>query len=63
MLNADWITYVPLLPRELDSPEILALRAPKPTMMMKDIEQLIYFGRDEEVRPDFGRHFQQSWSF
>jgi hypothetical protein len=28
-----WMTYVPLLPRDLDFPEILALRAPAPTMV------------------------------
>ena len=29
-----WMTYVPLLPRELDFPEILALRAPAATMVL-----------------------------
>jgi hypothetical protein len=28
-----WMTYVPLLPKDLDFPEILALRAPAPTMV------------------------------
>lgn len=28
-----WMTYVPLLPRDLDFPEILALRAPAATMI------------------------------
>jgi hypothetical protein len=29
-----WMTYVPLLPKDLDFPEILALRAPKPTLVL-----------------------------
>ncbi len=31
-----WMTYVPLLPNELDLPEILGLRAPLPTLVMND---------------------------
>lgn len=37
-----WMTYIPLLPRELDFPEILALRAPKPTMVLNDIEDTLF---------------------
>lgn len=29
-----WMCYVPLLPRDLDYPEILGLRAPRPTMVL-----------------------------
>jgi dienelactone hydrolase len=29
-----WMCYVPLLPRELDYPEIYGLRAPRPTMVL-----------------------------
>ncbi len=31
-----WMIYTPLLPRELDFPEILGLRAPKPTLVLND---------------------------
>jgi dienelactone hydrolase len=31
-----WMVYVPLLPIELDFPEILALRAPLPTLVLND---------------------------
>ena len=31
-----WMTYVPLLPKDLDFPEILGLRVPLPTMVLSD---------------------------
>ncbi|MES1219269.1 MAG: alpha/beta hydrolase family protein [Bacteroidota bacterium] len=37
-----WMTYVPLLPNELDFPEILALRVPLPTMVLNDNEDELY---------------------
>lgn len=37
-----WMTYVPLLPRDLDFPEILALRAPKATMVQNCTEDPLY---------------------
>ena len=37
-----WMTYVPLLPRELDFPEILALRAPAATMVLNCKEDPLY---------------------
>jgi dienelactone hydrolase len=37
-----WMTYVPLLPNELDFPEILGLRVPLPTMVMNDTEDELY---------------------
>lgn len=37
-----WMTYVPILPRELDFPEILSLRAPLPTMVLNDNEDALY---------------------
>ncbi|MEO8962637.1 MAG: hypothetical protein ABI325_12195 [Ginsengibacter sp.] len=37
-----WMTYVPLLPNELDFPEILGLRAPLPTMILNDKEDGLY---------------------
>ncbi len=37
-----WMTYVPLLPRELDFPEILALRAPAATMVLNCTEDALY---------------------
>jgi dienelactone hydrolase len=37
-----WMAYVPLLPNELDFPEILSLRAPLPTMVLNDSEDQLY---------------------
>lgn len=37
-----WMTFVPLLPNELDFPEIFALRAPMPTMVLNDIEDGLF---------------------
>jgi dienelactone hydrolase len=37
-----WMTYVPLLPNELDFPEILALRVPLPTLVLNDEDDDLY---------------------
>jgi len=37
-----WMTYVPLLPNELDFPEILGLRAPLPTLVLNDSDDTLY---------------------
>ena len=37
-----WMTYIPLLPRFLDFPEVLGLRVPLPTMVMNDNEDQLY---------------------
>lgn len=37
-----WMVYVPMLPRELDFPEILGLRAPLPTLVLNDSEDQLY---------------------
>lgn len=37
-----WMTYVPLLPRDLDFPEILALRAPAATMVLNCNDDPLY---------------------
>ena len=37
-----WMTYVPLLPKELDFPEILALRAPAATMVLNCRQDTLY---------------------
>jgi dienelactone hydrolase len=37
-----WMTFVPLLPNELDFPEIYGLRAPLPTMVLNDIEDGLF---------------------
>ena len=37
-----WMTYVPILPKELDFPEILGLRAPLPTMVLNDTDDDLY---------------------
>ena len=37
-----WMTYVPLLPNELDFPEILSIRAPLPTLVLNDEQDQLY---------------------
>lgn len=37
-----WMCYVPLLPNELDYPEILGLRAPKPTLVLNNEEDPLF---------------------
>lgn len=37
-----WMVYVPLLPNELDFPEIIGLRAPSPTLVLNDINDDLY---------------------
>src|SRR3954454_6130397 len=37
-----WMAYVPLLPRDLDFPEVLALRAPAPTMVLNCDDDPLY---------------------
>lgn len=41
-INHTWMVYVPLLPAELDFPEILALRAPLPTLVLNDEDDDLY---------------------
>jgi dienelactone hydrolase len=37
-----WMAYVPLLPNELDFPEILGLRVPRPTFVLNDNDDDLY---------------------
>jgi len=37
-----WMCYVPLLPSDLDYPEIMALRAPLPSLVLNDIEDQLF---------------------
>jgi dienelactone hydrolase len=37
-----WMCYVPLLPAELDYPEILGLRAPLPTLVLNDVDDALF---------------------
>ena len=37
-----WMTYVPILPNELDFPEILGLRAPLPALVLNDEQDDLY---------------------
>src|SRR3954469_13598708 len=37
-----WMLYVPILPKELDFPEILGLRAPLPTLVLNDSDDFLY---------------------
>ncbi|MEP6595010.1 MAG: alpha/beta hydrolase family protein [Ginsengibacter sp.] len=46
-----WMTYVPLLPNELDFPEILGLRTPLPTLILNDEDDELYT-IDEMKRAD-----------
>jgi hypothetical protein len=36
------MAYVPLLPNELDFPEILGLRVPLPTLVLNDLDDELY---------------------
>jgi len=46
-----WMCYVPLLPRDLDYPEILGLRAPLPTLVINTRDDP-FFTRNEMERAD-----------
>lgn len=37
-----WMTYVPVLPNEMDFPEILGLRVPRPTLVLNDSDDFLY---------------------
>ncbi|MBX3015542.1 MAG: hypothetical protein KF832_28735 [Caldilineaceae bacterium] len=37
-----WMIFVPLLPQDFDYPEILGLRAPKPTFVLNDVEDQLF---------------------
>lgn len=37
-----WMTYVPILPNELDFPEILGLRVPLPTLVLNDTDDGLF---------------------
>ncbi|MEX0883110.1 MAG: hypothetical protein WDZ72_06510, partial [Cyclobacteriaceae bacterium] len=37
-----WMTFVPILPKEMDFPEILGLRVPLPTMVINSNEDGLY---------------------
>ncbi len=37
-----WMIYIPGLPRDLDYPEIVGLRAPLPTMVLNDVEDQLF---------------------
>jgi dienelactone hydrolase len=37
-----WMTYVPILPKELDFPEILGVRTPLPTLVLNDSDDQLY---------------------
>ena len=66
-----WMTYVPLLPNELDFPEILGLRAPLPSLVLNDSEDTLYtlpeMNRAEKILSDVykkagaGDHFKCSY--
>ena len=37
-----WMTYLPLLPKDLDFPEILGLRVPRPTLVLNTWQDTLY---------------------
>ncbi len=37
-----WMIYIPFLPRDLDYPEILALRVPKPTLVLNNVQDALF---------------------
>ncbi len=37
-----WMCYIPLLPRELDYPEILGLRVPLPTLVLNNVDDPLF---------------------
>jgi dienelactone hydrolase len=37
-----WMTYIPILPNELNFPEILGLRVPLPTLVLNDTDDDLY---------------------
>jgi dienelactone hydrolase len=41
-VNHTWMIYTPLLPGELDFPEILGMRAPLPTLILNDLADDLY---------------------
>lgn len=41
-VNHTWMVYVPLLPNELDFPEILTLRTPLPSLVLNDNDDDLY---------------------
>jgi dienelactone hydrolase len=50
-----WMVYVPLLPRELDYPEILGLRAPLPTLVQNNVEDELFTLSEMERAADMLR--------
>jgi hypothetical protein len=55
-----WMVYVPLLAKDLDFPEILALRAPAATLVLNCIEDPLYTlaemkRADAQIRDTFER--------
>jgi dienelactone hydrolase len=37
-----WMIYIPLLPKQLDYPEILSMRAPLPTMVLNNVDDPLF---------------------
>ena len=55
-----WMIYIPGLPLDLDYPEILGLRVPRPTLVLNDNEDdLFTLAGDAAGRPDPGRGLRQ----
>jgi dienelactone hydrolase len=50
-----WMVYVPLLPRDLDYPEILGLRVPLPTLVQNNLEDELFTLSEMERAADMLR--------
>jgi dienelactone hydrolase len=50
-----WMVYVPLLPRDLDYPEILGLRAPLPTLVQNNVQDELFTLSEMERAADILR--------
>ena len=66
-----WMIYTPLLPKYLDYPEILGLRAPLPTMVLSNTDDDLYtlvemqkadeLLRDIFKKADAGEHYMSKF--
>jgi dienelactone hydrolase len=66
-----WMVYIPLLPRELDYPEILGLMAPQPTLVLNNRDDALFtlaemeradrILRDVYVKAGAGEHYRGSF--
>jgi dienelactone hydrolase len=58
-INHTWMVYVPLLPNELDFPEILGLRAPLPSLVLNNESDDLYTPAEMRSADDILREVYQ----